>query len=70
MDYTPAVPKSLIKYEDVSQFNPISLEARNIKLKITNIDIPVAFASAFEGEIIRAAICRSNSTVPELTASS
>ena len=53
MDYTPAVPKSLIKYEDVSQFNPISLEARNIKLKITNIDIPVAFASAFEGEIIR-----------------
>ena len=53
MDYTPSVPKSLIKYEDVSQWNPISLEARGIKIKITNIDIPVAFASAFEGEIIR-----------------
>ena len=26
---------------------------RDIKIKITNIDIPVAFASAFEGEIIR-----------------
>ncbi len=53
MEYTPSVPKSLIKFEDISQWNPISLEAKNIKLKITNIDIPVAFASAFEGEIIR-----------------
>jgi acetyl-CoA synthase len=53
MEYTPSVPKSLIKFEDVSQWNPISLEARGIKLKITNIDIPVAFATAFEGEIIR-----------------
>lgn len=53
MEYTPGVPKSLIKYEDVSQWNPISLEARGIKIKITNIDIPVSFASAFEGEIIR-----------------
>ena len=34
-------------------FNKVSLEARNIKIKITKIDIPVAFASAFEGEIIR-----------------
>ena len=47
------VPKSLIVQEDVSKFNPTSLEARNIKIKITKIDIPVAFASAFEGEIIR-----------------
>ena len=47
------VPGALIACQNVSQFNPISLEARNIKLKITNIDIPVAFASAFEGEIIR-----------------
>ena len=47
------VPKSLIVQEDVSKFNPTSLEARDIKIKITNIDIPVAFASAFEGEIIR-----------------
>ncbi|MCD7814051.1 MAG: CO dehydrogenase/CO-methylating acetyl-CoA synthase complex subunit beta [Lachnospiraceae bacterium] len=47
------VPKSLIVQKDVSKFNATSLEARDIKLKITDIDIPVAFASAFEGEIIR-----------------
>ena len=47
------VPKSLIVHKDVSKFNATSLEARDIKIKITNIDIPVAFASAFEGEIIR-----------------
>ena len=47
------VPKSLIVKKDVSKFNATSLEARDIKIKITNIDIPVAFASAFEGEIIR-----------------
>ena len=46
------VPKSLIVQEDISKFNATSLEARDIKIKITNIDIPVAFASAFEGEII------------------
>ena len=47
------VPKSLIVQPDVSKFNATSLEARDIKLKITNNDIPVSFASAFEGEIIR-----------------
>ena len=47
------VPKSLIVQEDVSKFNATSLEARDIKIKITTIDIPVSFASAFEGEIIR-----------------
>jgi acetyl-CoA synthase len=47
------VPKSLIVQKDVSKFNATSLEARDIKIKITNIDIPVAFASAFEGEIVR-----------------
>lgn len=47
------VPKSLIVQKDVSKFNATSLEARDIKIKITHIDIPVAFASAFEGEIIR-----------------
>ena len=47
------IPKSLIIQEDVSKFNATSLEARDIKIKITNIDIPVAFSSAFEGEIIR-----------------
>ena len=48
-----SVPKSLIVQQDVSKFNATSLEARDIKIKITNIDIPVAYASAFEGEIIR-----------------
>ena len=47
------VPKSLICQTDVSKWNATSLEARDIKIKITNVDIPVAFASAFEGEIIR-----------------
>jgi acetyl-CoA synthase len=47
------VPKSLIVQPDIAKFNATSLEARDIKIKITNIDIPVAFASAFEGEIIR-----------------
>ena len=47
------VPKSLIVQPDVSKFNATSLEARDIKIKITKIDIPVSFASAFEGEIIR-----------------
>ena len=47
------VPKSLIQQLDTSKWNATSLEARDIKIKITNIDIPVAFASAFEGEIIR-----------------
>ena len=47
------VPKSLIVQENVEKFNATSLEARDIKIKIKNIEIPVAFASAFEGEIIR-----------------
>ena len=47
------VPKSLIQQLDISKWNATSLEARDIKLKITHIDSPVSFASAFEGEIIR-----------------
>ena len=47
------VPGALIACPNIADFNKVSLEARNIKIKITNIDIPVAFASAFEGEIIR-----------------
>ena len=47
------VPKSLIQQLDTSKWNATSLEARDIKLKITKIDIPVSYASAFEGEIIR-----------------
>ena len=47
------VPMSLIQQLDTEKWNATSLEARRIKLKITNIDIPVAYATAFEGEIIR-----------------
>ena len=47
------VPKSLIVQPDIAKFNATSLEARDIKIKVTKIDIPVAFAAAFEGEIIR-----------------
>lgn len=49
------VPKSLIVYENTKDWIETSLEARGIKIKVTNIDIPVAFSSAFEGEIIRKA---------------
>ena len=48
-----AVPKSLIVYENTNDWIDTSLEARGIKLKITKIDIPVSYSSAFEGEIIR-----------------
>lgn len=47
------VPGALIQQLDTAAMNATSLEARGIKIKVTNIDIPVAFASAFEGEIIR-----------------
>ncbi len=47
------VPKSLIINENTKDWIDTSLEARDIKLKITNIDIPVNFSNAFEGEIIR-----------------
>ena len=47
------VPGALIGCANVADFNKVSLEARNIKIKITKIESPVAFASAFEGEIIR-----------------
>ncbi len=48
-----AVPKSLIINENIKTWIDTSIEARGIKLKVTNIDIPVSFSSAFEGEIIR-----------------
>jgi acetyl-CoA synthase len=47
------VPKSLIIQQDTTEFIETSLEARDIKIKVTDIDIPVAFSSAFEGEIVR-----------------
>jgi acetyl-CoA synthase len=50
-----AVPKSLIIQPDTKDFIATSLEARDIKIKVTSIDIPVAFSTSFEGEIIRRA---------------
>lgn len=47
------VPKSLLIQENVDDFIETSLEARDIKIKVTQMDIPVSFSSAFEGEIIR-----------------
>ena len=47
------VPMSLIVQPDTTKFVETSIEARRIKLKITNIDIPNNYANAFEGEIIR-----------------
>ncbi|WP_347352313.1 acetyl-CoA decarbonylase/synthase complex subunit alpha/beta, partial [Acetoanaerobium noterae] len=47
------VPTRLITQKDYDKFVATSLEARNIKIKITEIPIPVAFAAAFEGERIR-----------------
>jgi len=48
-----AIPKSIVIQENTKDFNATSLEARDIKIKVTKIDIPVAFSSAFEGEIVR-----------------
>ncbi|MDO4621653.1 MAG: acetyl-CoA decarbonylase/synthase complex subunit alpha/beta [Eubacteriales bacterium] len=50
---TFAVPMNLIPNVPVEKMNAASLEARNIKIKISKIDIPVSFGSAFEGEIVR-----------------
>jgi len=47
------IPKSLIIQENTQDWIETSLEARDIKIKVTKMDIPVAFSSAFEGEIIR-----------------
>lgn len=50
-----SVPKSLIINENTNDWIDTSLEARGIKIKVTNIDIPVAFSTAYEGEVIRRA---------------
>jgi acetyl-CoA synthase len=47
------VPKSIIIQKNTRDFIETSLEARDIKIKITKIDIPVSYSSAFEGEIVR-----------------
>ena len=47
------VPTLLLTQKDYDKVVATSLEARNIKIKITEIPIPVSFAAAFEGERIR-----------------
>ncbi|WP_102398954.1 acetyl-CoA decarbonylase/synthase complex subunit alpha/beta [Haloimpatiens massiliensis] len=47
------VPTLLLTQKDYDKVPKTSLEARHIKIKITEIPIPVAFAAAFEGERIR-----------------
>jgi len=49
------VPGALVSVTDHTQTVAKSLELRNIKVKVKEIGIPVGFASAFEGEIIRKA---------------
>ncbi len=47
------VPGALVSVCDHADTVATSLELRNIKIKVTELPIPVAFAAAFEGEIIR-----------------
>ena len=49
------VPGALVSVCDHANTVATSLELRNIKIKVTELPIPVAFAAAFEGEIIRKA---------------
>ena len=49
------VPGALESVLDHAETVKKSLELRNIKIKVRELPIPVAFASAFEGEIIRKA---------------
>ncbi len=49
------VPGALQSVCDHNETVKTSLELRNIKIKVTEMPIPVAFAAAFEGEIIRKA---------------
>ena len=49
------VPGALVSVCDHANTVATSLELREIKIKVTELPIPVAFAAAFEGEIIRKA---------------
>lgn len=49
------VPCNLLTQRDYEKFVATSLEARHIKIKITELPIPVGFAASFEGERIRKA---------------
>ena len=47
------VPGALVSVTEHEKTAAVSMELRNIKVRITKIDIPAACASAFEGEVIR-----------------
>lgn len=47
------VPGALVSVLDHAETAKTSLELRNIKIKVKELPIPVAFAAALEGEIIR-----------------
>lgn len=49
----PEVPTYLLSQRNHEKTVQTSLEARGIKIKVTEIPIPVSFAAAFEGERIR-----------------
>jgi acetyl-CoA synthase len=47
------VYEALIKELDYKKIVPRCIEVRGVKVKVTNIDIPVPYAAAFEGERVR-----------------
>lgn len=49
----PEVPGALMTQADHKKTVETSLDAREIKIKVTKIDVPVSVASAFEGERVR-----------------
>lgn len=51
--YINEVPTLLLHQPDSDKVVTTSLEARNIKIKVTEIDCPVSVSSAFEGERVR-----------------
>jgi acetyl-CoA synthase len=45
--------EALVRQTDYEQLVPSCIEVRGVKVKVEQIDIPVAFAAAFEGERVR-----------------
>ncbi len=43
----------LVKEKDHDKIVPLSIQVRGVKVKVEQIDIPVAYAPAFEGEVVR-----------------
>lgn len=47
------IPDWVISEPNYDKIVPLALETRGIKIKITNIDVPISVGPAFEGETIR-----------------